>query len=56
MAYQYGGLFQAFCDDSGNLDRNLLRKAYERDDERLRCEELELEFWRLYNFGDFNSN
>ena len=55
MAYRYGGIFNAFCDDEGNLDGDLIRKVLERDAE---LDAAEQKFWLLYNhnpdFGTVN--
>ncbi|MGB8284520.1 MAG: hypothetical protein WCE74_26795 [Pseudolabrys sp.] len=52
MVYQYGGLFQAYCDDEGNLRVELLRKVFEKDAELNAAEQ---KFWLLHQPEDFNS-
>jgi hypothetical protein len=52
MPYQYGGLFQAYCDEDGNLRAELLRKVFERDAE---VDAAEQKFWLLHQPEDFSS-
>jgi hypothetical protein len=52
MAYQYGGLFRAYCSDDGKLDADLIRKVFKRDAE---LNAKERQFWRLHNPEDFSS-